>query len=406
MRILHTSDWHLNDRLYWIDRQPDIAARLHEIANYLDEYRVDVMVIAGDLFSQRISRMAELRAAVQDVNRAFSPFLRRGGTLVAISGNHDDEALFELLRAAQDLSAPIIVEDAPACGPSGRMYLATRPTRLRLKDREDDEVQFVLLPYPSASRYLSADVLPKSIEERHRLLRRAVLDQMARMQDQTLDPRIANVLVAHLHIRGGELHSLYKLSEKEDVVFDANDLPFHWAYGAFGHIHKAQSIGQSAHFRYSGSIERMDLGERRDDKSVVLIEIKNGQRIGEPQLLPLHATPIHQFVITDPDREIAQLVARFPDAKQALAHYKVHYRPGTHNINAIRDEVNALFRACCYCETIPEGSLAAPAHQPQLAAEKTFPDRVREYLLQQIPVEDRDRAELLALADQLMAEEG
>ncbi len=55
MRILHTSDWHLNDRLYWIDRQPDIKNRLQELAGYLQEHAVDVMVVAGDLFSQRNS---------------------------------------------------------------------------------------------------------------------------------------------------------------------------------------------------------------------------------------------------------------------------------------------------------------------------------------------------------------
>jgi DNA repair protein SbcD/Mre11 len=51
MRILHTADWHLNDRLGRLDRQEDIVARLEEIASYLEEHQVDVMVVAGDLLA-------------------------------------------------------------------------------------------------------------------------------------------------------------------------------------------------------------------------------------------------------------------------------------------------------------------------------------------------------------------
>lgn len=407
MRILHTSDWHLNDRLHWIDRQPDIRARLQEIANYLEEYQVDVMTVAGDLFSQRSSRLADLRGAVQDVNEAFSPFLRRGGTIVAISGNHDDEALFELLKTAQDLSAPISLDPDRSCYPPGRMYLATKPTYLPLKGASDEQVQFILLPYPTAYRYLPADVQPNSIDERHSCLRTALLERLAQLRARRLDEGIASVLVAHLHIRGGELHSLYKLSEKEDVIFDLGDLPMNWAYAAFGHIHRAQAIGRSEHVRYSGSIERMDLGERNDDKSVVLVEIKDNQRVGEPLLLPLRATPIYQFEITDPDREVPSLAARFPDAREALVYYKVHYRPGTHNINAIRDAINKQFRACCYCETIPYGStVGRESPEVRLDPEKAFPERVRDYLAQHLLPADHDREELLTLADKLLVEEG
>lgn len=90
MKILHTSDWHLNERLKHVPRQGDIVARLEEIAGYLEEYQVDVMVVAGDLFSH-YNRLEELKSAMGEVNRIFKPFLLQGGTIVTISGNHDDE---------------------------------------------------------------------------------------------------------------------------------------------------------------------------------------------------------------------------------------------------------------------------------------------------------------------------
>src|SRR5579859_5861040 len=102
MRILHTADWHLTEKLGSIDRLSDLIARLQEIALYLDEYKVDVMVIAGDIFSQ-CTRMEDLEKAMADINNTFKPFLLKGGTIVAITGNHDNEHFFAMLLTAFDL---------------------------------------------------------------------------------------------------------------------------------------------------------------------------------------------------------------------------------------------------------------------------------------------------------------
>jgi exonuclease SbcD len=283
------------------------------------------------------------------------------------------------------------------------MYLAIKPTCLTLRDGDGQMVQFVLMPYPTAHRYLAPEVQPESVEQKHTLLRSAVLAQLGALRER-LDEQYASVLVAHLNVRGSELHNLYKLTEKEDVTFDLGDLPLQWAYIALGHIHKPQSIGGIEHMCYSGSIERMDLGERSDNKSVIFIEIKSGQRCAGPTRLPLHATPIYKFEINDPEREIPALAARFPDGKEALAYYTLRYRPGTHNSNTLIKKINAHFRACCYCEAIPEGSEPGSLAAVEQTQVKSVPDQVKSYLEGRLLPNDPDRAELLALAEQLLSE--
>lgn len=404
MRILHTSDWHLNDRLYWVDRQPDIKNRLQELAVYLQEHAVDVMVVAGDLFSQRNSRMEELQVAVNDVSEVFTPFLRRGGTIVAISGNHDSEALFGLLRSAQDLAAP--VEGDSSCYPPGRMYLATRATRLPLQDRNGEKVQFVLLPYPTEHRYLRGGTAHyTSMEEKHVLLRQSLLQRLIQLKEHHLDEGLPSVLVAHLHVRGSELHSLYRLNEKEDLIFDVGDLPMHWAYAAFGHIHKAQEIQGLSHMRYSGSLERMDLAERADQKSVVLAQIVNGQLVEPPTMLPVRATPIYQFEITDPAREIPALSERFPDGRNALAYYRLRYRPGDHNVKELCRDIEGHFRHCCKRELIADGAQAqAPGEEATSPITQSIPEKVRSYLAARLEG-DWDCDEILSIADRVLAAE-
>src|SRR5258708_32543995 len=146
MRILHTSDWHLNERLKGIERQPDIVARLEEIAGYLDEHQVDVMLVSGDMFSQT-TRMSELKKAMDDVNRVFKPFLLRGGTIVSISGNHDNEDFFSLLRVTLDLAAPI---DPRQTGPrpGGRLDMFSQPGILELAGKAVQRWQIRVLTYP------------------------------------------------------------------------------------------------------------------------------------------------------------------------------------------------------------------------------------------------------------------
>lgn len=419
MRILHTSDWHLADRLYWLDRQEDLRKRMEELAAHLDEQQIDVMVVAGDLFSHRNSRMEELRAAVQDVNDVFTPFLKRGGTIVAISGNHDTDGLCGLLCATQELSAPKATNGRNGSHAPGRMYLSMKPDTLLLQDGDGEQVQFVLIPYPTSHRYLPEGENPGSTEEKHRLLQAAVKGEIQRLRASSrLNPKLASVLVAHLHVRGGELHTLYKLSEKEDVIFDVADLPMDWAYSAFGHIHKPQFVGGVSHARYSGSIERMDVGERDDDKSAVVVEIRDGARTGPPYTVPLRATPIYKIEISDPEKEIPVLARKYPDGQEAIVYCTVHYKPGVHNIQEILAALKSHFRRFCKLEAFPEGvpqpspipgGTAVPATDARtpeidLRAAASVPEVVRGFLERRLEAADPDRAELLALAETFMKE--
>src|SRR5690349_10805469 len=52
MKILHTADWHLGDRLGRIDRTEDLRRAVERVARYCGEHQVDVLLVAGDLFSE------------------------------------------------------------------------------------------------------------------------------------------------------------------------------------------------------------------------------------------------------------------------------------------------------------------------------------------------------------------
>src|ERR671927_551209 len=148
MKILHTADWHLGDRLGRIDRTDDLRRAVERVAEYCRQEKVDVLLVAGDLFSE-LARPDGLREAVRHIQTTFEGFLRDGGTILAVTGNHDNENFCQTLRHAMTLAAPAVGRFGERV-PPGRLYLAAEPTFLRLRDRTDSfDVQFVLMPYPN-----------------------------------------------------------------------------------------------------------------------------------------------------------------------------------------------------------------------------------------------------------------
>jgi exonuclease SbcD len=404
MKILHTADWHLGDRLGRIDRTSDLRRAVERIGRYCEEERVDVLLAAGDLFSE-LSRPDSLRESIAHLQAVFLPFLQNGGTLVALTGNHDNENFCQTLRNAMRLAAP----ESTGTGdllPSGRLYLAAEPTLLRLQDREGTEVQFVLMPYPTPSRYLDATAQHyRNVEEKNRALRAAFSHKLREIEDHAgFSTRVPTVLAAHIHVEGARLPGPFRISERESILVAPNCLSPGYAYVALGHIHQAQSLNGSEHVRYSGSIERLDLGEREDAKSVVLADIETGGRCREPVCLSLEATPMYHVDIVNPKLELPLLRERYPDAERALVRYHLQYTAGEDNLEEILRELDHIFPRWYDRDWHETGALRDAHGGCSVASLQSFHDSVHGYLQAEL-MDHPDRDQLLSMAEELLAEE-
>lgn len=403
MRILHTADWHMQDRLGRQDRSEHICHALEQIAGYLEEHRIDVMVVAGDIFSEHC-RAEQLREAVASIKRIFQPFIQHGGTIVAISGNHDSEVFFETLRDALDL----IAEGTPGltAQAAGRLYVAALPGMLRLAGRDGTIVQFVLMPFPTARGYLNGDRGERRYatpEEKYQAIAQGYKETLHAFQKQ-LDVHLPSVLVSHIHVRGAETYTHHSLGDEDSILVEQDDLPAGFAYVACGHIHKAQTIKRAPYMHYCGSIERMDVAEGQDTKSVVLCEVGTRGLVGGPLLLPLRSTSIYHVEIIDPETQIPQLLACYPDAQNALVKYTLHWDPKKHIREELARRVEAIFPRWYERYFIEIGhngdQKTAFAQQRLLDVVAT----VRDYINMNL-AGDPQRDELLALANELLAEE-
>ncbi len=407
MRILHTADWHLADRLGRIDRTDDLRKAVERVAEYCRLHKVDVLLVAGDLFSELAGPDA-LRESIKHLQKTFEQFLRDGGTILALTGNHDKENFCQTLKHAMSLAAPSTGKFGDTVEPA-RLYLATDPTLLSLIDRESQEpVQFILMPYPTPTRYLEDEESQRyqSLDEKNRHLMAAYTNRLNKLQSHSrFDPRLQTVLAAHIHVRGAELPNLFRITEQEDVVFSDADLPTGFAYIALGHIHRGQALAGQKHVRYSGSIERMDLGEQDDQKGVVLLDIGPEGLRGEPTVLPLEATPIYEIEIHSPQEEIPALRERYLNAQNGLVRIVCTYTAGIDNREDILRELSEIFPRWYDREIIERNALSGTLVGGAAGPVKSFEETVRDYLRQELSNHDEAyRDAILARAEALMGE--
>jgi exonuclease SbcD len=355
-----------------------------------------------------LARPDGLREAVWHIQTTFEGFLRDGGTILAVTGNHDNENFCQTLRHAMTLAAPA-VGDFGALAPPGRLYLTADPSLLRLRDpKSGQDVQFVLMPFPTPSRYLHTDPLQKygSFDEKNRYLQAAFTSRLQDIRsDKRFDARLPTVLVAHVNVQGAQVSSLFRISENEDVVVAGDNLHADYAYVALGHVHRAQALGGYEHVRYSGSIERMDLGEQHDRKGVVVVELGPDGLCGAPMTLPLEATPIYDVEVNDPQADLPRLPERYPDHADALVNVHVHYTAGIDSLEEVLRELEAIFPRWYSRDWVERSTLGPALTVGESAPGKSFEDTVRDYLGTELTNHpDADRAAVLELAEELMRE--
>lgn len=406
MRILHTADWHLGDRLGRIDRTDDLRVAVERVAAYCKQEKVDVLLVAGDLFSE-LARPDGLREAIRHWQEVFREFLETGGTILTLTGNHDNEGFCQTLVHAMTLAAPTVGKVGESI-PPGRLYLAAEPTFVRLADREHGhDVQFLLMPYPTPARYLKNEAGQKygSHEEKNRFLMEAWTRTLQELRAHPrFDPKAPTVMSGHVHVRGSQIGpSLFRLSDEEDIIVEGNGWAEMFDYVALGHIHKPQALGGVSHVRYSGSIERMDLGEQADQKGVVVFDIGPEGRVGEPTVLPMPSSPIYELTIRNPTEELLRLREEYANAATDLVNLHITYTAGVDSLEDVLKQLNDLFPRW-YARDWQESTALGPSLAPTDGGRAMgFGETVRQYLEQElIQYKETDRDAILQIVNGLL----
>lgn len=397
MKLIHTADWHLCDRLGRIDRTHDLQRRVEKVAELCLDHRIDVLLIAGDLFSEQAS-IDQMTESFNHIKSTFDPFFRNNGTILAITGNHDRDGKINMVRAGMTLASPVAGKNGIL--PSGRMYLINGRATALLQDQTGQRIQFVLTPYPFSSRYDLSATDYRSKEEENRLLHAHVVDWLQK-KSQELDSTLPTVLCAHLNVRGSSAHTLYKMSERDDILFSVAELNPMWSYLALGHIHQPQELGGSPHIQYSGSLDRLDFGETHQDHGVTLVDI-DGSGTARTHRLQLAPTSFHTITMDDPAKDIDLLLEQYPDREHAIVRFRMEPPGGNVSREEIARKLKKHFPRWYELKwnDVKTASETTPA---QFDPNQGMEQRVKDYLEKQF-AGHRHHDELMQMAQTLLDE--
>jgi exonuclease SbcD len=184
MRLLHTSDWHIGRTFHGHSLLGDQEEVLTALAEQVRERRVDVVLIAGDLFDRPVPSVD----AVALATRALGRIRKAGAQIVLSSGNHDSAA--RLGAFAEFLAA-------------GGLHIRTDIPQLDAPVLLDDEFGTVAL---YAIPYLDPDVARSSLGAPQVVGHAGVLGEAMRRIRADLASRDAgtrSVVLAHAFVVGG-----------------------------------------------------------------------------------------------------------------------------------------------------------------------------------------------------------
>jgi exonuclease SbcD len=284
IKLLHLADVHIGMENYGrVDPTTGLSSRLHDFLATLDEAvdraladRVDLVVVAGDIYKTRDPSPTHQREFARRVLR----LTREGIAVVLVAGNHDIPA-----ASGRATSVDIFrVLELPNVTVARTIDLLPVETR-------SGPIQIVSLPWLTRSAFLARDEYKnKSVEE----LMEAIVDladkRLAEVAGR-LDASVPAALIGHAHVFGARVGAERLLTLGNDPMLNVNivDRP-NVDYVGLGHIHKHQALATGTpSVVYAGSINRVDFSEEDETKGFVLAEIERGACRWE--FVPVRARP-------------------------------------------------------------------------------------------------------------------
>ena len=283
MKILHTADWHLGKRLDRFSRLEEQVLVMNEIVEIADAQKVDMVLIAGDLFDNFNPSVEATELFYKTLKRLS---LNGKRPVVAISGNHDSPNLIDAPDPlARECGIILIGHPKAEVNPFElEGFKITQSVagfiEIQLKT-QDFPVRILHTPYANEIRlkeYFG--------ENREEELNHILAENWKNIAEKHCNEEGVNLLMAHLYMnkKGAPL-----LDEPEgekpikignaDLIY-SDSIPPQIQYTALGHLHGFRNIGTAEKpVVYSSSPLCYSFSEAGQTKYVSIIEAQPTQNV-------------------------------------------------------------------------------------------------------------------------------
>lgn len=267
MKILHTSDWHLGHRLHDQVQTPEQQLFLDWLLKTIISAKVDVLLIAGDIFDTGTPSTLSLKM--------YYDFLVRLRTtncshIIVTGGNHDSPGTMNAPKELLDTMAVKVIGKATE-------KLEDEVFKLTVGN---ESVIVAAVPYlrDQDIRKAVAGEQFEDITDRYKKALIHHYSEVGTIATTMNTEQYPMIAMGHLFAIGGSV------SDSEQNIYVGNlghigaeDFPNCFDYIALGHLHRPQIVGGISKIRYSGSPVILSFSEINQIKKVVVLETNQTQ---------------------------------------------------------------------------------------------------------------------------------
>lgn len=278
MKILHTADWHLGQRLCDFDRQEEHDHFLQWLLMTLKKEKIDALVVAGDVF--------DVHNPPNYARKQYYNFLVKATAycpnIIITGGNHD---------SPRNLDAPKELLESMRVFVVGGCTDELKDEVIEVKDERGEVIGVVAAVPFLQERDIRKAVAGESYEERVERTQKGILNHYNTLAEHIAGnydtSKLPIIAIGHLFAAG----SITSDSEKDIHIGNQGKVTAEtfsdvFDYVALGHIHKPQKVNKLEHIRYCGSPIPLSFTEHKDDKQVLLVDFEGG-KLPNIRVLPI-----------------------------------------------------------------------------------------------------------------------
>ena len=402
---MHFADTHFGVELYGrLDPDTGLNSRLKDFKQSLLSAMdmalnadIDLAVFAGDAYKTRDPRQTDQREFADCIRH----LTEKGIPVVMLVGNHDMPAIKGRAHA---------VEIYRTLGVSN-VHVMSKPDLLTIETK-CGPVRIAAMPYLIKGYSIAREEFQgKTLDETRLMLEEKYADYIQALADRitAANDAIPSILLGHFWVNGAKLSSwqsgYFNLQEPQVMLGSLTNPAFD--YVALGHIHKHQNLNRDNHppVVYSGSPDRIDFGEKDEQKGFVLLELEKGR--ADYRFIPVGEGRALLDIDVDADCEepTEKILAEIKKHTLRNAIVKLTYRVSLARAGMIREkEIREALAPAFLTVSIQRKVQRDAASRSRLLTESKSPREALELYLETKTEWSAHREKLLHYADPLLQE--
>ncbi len=277
MRLLHTSDWHIGQKLHGNDRDEEHQLFFDWLIKIINEQQIDVLLVSGDIFDVGFPANSSLKLYYTFLTRLIQSHCKE---VIITGGNHD---YISTLEAPSEVLSALNIHIIGGARENIEEELISIPVDNMLPGCLIAAVPFLR---DKDIRHINAG---ESYEDGIKAINEGIIKHYARIAETVKECTCPVIAMGHLYVQGAGLSD----SERDIHIgnlagIHVGSFPAVFDYVALGHIHRPQKLNSTGTIRYSGSPLPLSFSERKDQKQVILLEVEcDGIKNIEPVEVPL-----------------------------------------------------------------------------------------------------------------------